>query len=75
MFSEHSAQIRLALYNIDGELVYQTMVAGVAGENDLLWQVENQVHTPVASGLYIYVLQVDDTKTHRSFTGKVAVIR
>jgi hypothetical protein len=49
----NSSQVHLALYKLVGELVYQTTLSGTAGENDLLWQVENQAHTPVASGLYM----------------------
>ena len=71
----HPGQVRLSVYNLVGEMVYQTTVEGTTGVNDLLWQVENQAHTPVASGLYIYILQVDDTKIRQNYTGKIAVIR
>jgi len=71
----HATQVNLSIYNIVGEMVYQTTLGETAGVNNLLWRVENQAHAPVASGLYIYVLQADDNKTHRNYTGKIAVIR
>jgi hypothetical protein len=71
----HNAQIHLVVYNLVGEMVYQTTVAGTDGENDLLWQVQNQSSSPVASGLYIYVIKIDDSKTHKTYSGKIAVIR
>lgn len=52
----------------------RTVFGEVAGVNDLMWRVENQVHTQVASGLYLYVVQVNDSKTPKNYHGKIAVL-
>ncbi len=68
------AQINLALYNLTGNLVYQTSEIGSAGLNTLLWKLENQSQNPVASGLYIYSIQTVSNGSVRKKIGKVVVI-
>jgi predicted outer membrane repeat protein len=69
-----TAQIQLALYTITGEQVYQTTVQGNPGLNNLLWPLENQRNQLVASGLYIYTLEVNDGFRMTKITGKVVVV-
>ena len=70
-----SAKVELSLYTLTGEKMYQVNVQGNAGVNSLVWKVQNGAHQSVASGLYIYVLDVDDGQNHQRTTGKIAVIR
>ena len=67
------SQIRLSLFSITGESVFQESTMGNMGINTLSWGLQNQAGSPVASGLYIFQLQADDGRGKRSQTGKVAV--
>ncbi len=69
-----SVQLRLAIYTVMGELVYQASVAGNPGLNTLEWPLENQMGSLVASGLYIYTLQANDGTGFKTRTGKIIVI-
>jgi hypothetical protein len=53
-----NAVIRLSLYTPTGELVYQAQIMGQAGSNSLMWFLKNRAGIPVASGLYIYLIQI-----------------
>ncbi len=70
-----NAQVHLTLYSLAGEEIYQTMVEGQVGLNSLLWNIQNSNNQAVASGLYVYLLQVDDGQTSESRTGNIAVLR
>ena len=72
---ESPAQIQLNLFAMTGEQVYQATAQGSQGANNLLWSLENQAQEPVASGLYIYVIQGTDAAGGWTKTGKVAVLR
>ncbi|HVZ79949.1 MAG TPA: kelch repeat-containing protein [bacterium] len=64
----------LTLVDISGEVVYTETLEGRTGENALLWDLENQWKTKVASGLYIFKLTAHDgTKTLQKI-GKLAVL-
>lgn len=69
------AQMTLSLLSISGEQVYATQVQGSQGLNTLLWEAENSAHQSVASGLYLYVLQVDDGTVKGNKTGKIVILR
>jgi hypothetical protein len=69
-----SAQIKLVLYSLLGEQVYQTTVQGEVGVNNLLWQVRNQSNNPVASGIYIFTIQAIDGEGVQNKVGKVLVL-
>jgi hypothetical protein len=71
---EKPAQIHLAIYSLAGELVYQATAQGSAGENTILWRLENSAGGQVASGLYIYRVVVNDGTSTRAQTGKIAVL-
>jgi sugar lactone lactonase YvrE len=71
---EHPAKVHLTLVNVMGERIFQDKFTGGAGENEYSWDLENQSGTQVASGLYIYTLNIDDGKGVKTFKGKVAVV-
>ncbi len=71
----HPASVRLSIYNLLGELIYQKTADGNSGSNDLVWSLENKSKQSVASGLYVYVLRIDDGGNQNQYTGKIAVIR
>ncbi len=68
------AQVHLSLYTLLGEQIYQSTIAGNAGLNNLLWQVQNQSGQAVASSLYLYALEVNNGSGSQRWTGKVVVI-
>ena len=67
--------ITLTLYSLSGEKVYSTDTQGTAGLNILVWNVTNSGNQPVASGLYIYVINLVDGFQPIRRLGKVVVIR
>ena len=72
---EQPAQVKLAMFALTGEQVYASTLSGGAGENTLLWDLENQAGSMVASGLYLYKVDINDGTASILKTGKVAVIR
>jgi hypothetical protein len=67
------SQIRLSLFSITGENIFQESTMGNMGINTITWGLQNQMGSSVASGLYIFQLQADDGASRRSQTGKVVV--
>jgi hypothetical protein len=63
-------EVKLSLFTILGEQVYRTEVKAMAKET-ITWDLQNEAGSGVASGLYIYVLELADGTRK---TGKVAVI-
>jgi hypothetical protein len=70
----HPAPIVLSLYTLAGERVYDTGMQGSAGLNTLVWNLANNQNQPVASGLYLFVLQTGDGSKTENQVGKVIVI-
>jgi hypothetical protein len=68
------AKIETTLLTMTGEKVYQDSTLGRVGDNSVLWNLENQAGGKVASGLYLYRIQVDDGVTKTTHKGKVAVL-
>jgi hypothetical protein len=66
--------IRLCLYTPTGELIYQTQVQGQPGTNSLQWLLQNRAGRAVASGLYLYVLQVTGPSGSTISKGQVVVL-
>jgi hypothetical protein len=69
-----ASKIQLNLFAITGELVYQTEISGQTGLNKITWNLVNQSDAPVASGLYLYVIQAGNGSQALQQTGKVVVI-
>ena len=61
-------QLKLAIYNLKGQLVYsQEGSMKASGPYELYWNGENQQKQAVAAGVYLYRLQSGD----KTFSGKV----
>jgi hypothetical protein len=69
-----ASHVQLALFNVTGEQVYKTEISANSGLDKILWTLENQSGSPVASGLYLYVLQATNGAQTFQKTGKVVVI-
>jgi len=67
-------EIQLRLFAVTGEKVYQTMFQGSTGKNNFDWLLEDQAGSSVASGLYVYSVQIQDGSATDQFTGKVVVV-
>ena len=71
---EKPASVSLVIYSLTGEVVYQASLQGSVGVNNMVWTLENQAHEMVASGLYLYVLQIDDGISRNTQSGKIVVL-
>ncbi|MGH7740345.1 MAG: NHL repeat-containing protein [bacterium] len=69
-----SGIIHLSLFSLTGELVYQADLPGQTGVNSLLWGLQNSSGAPVASGLYLYVIQVNGPSGESVQKGQVVVL-
>jgi hypothetical protein len=67
--------ITLSLYDMAGELVYQTTLQGGLGENVITWNLENLEGQQVASGLYLYQLNIAQGYSGTQPHGEIAVLR
>ena len=68
------AKLVLSILTLTGERVYSTQAQGNQGLNTLLWNVQNNAGSAVASGLYLYYLQVDDGIGPEVRHGKIVII-
>ncbi|HTC22271.1 MAG TPA: hypothetical protein VK859_15545, partial [bacterium] len=68
------SEVKLTLFSLSGEKVYQISIQGGNGLHRIPWNLTNQVNAPVASGLYIYLLETNDGVSALSQEGKVAVL-
>jgi hypothetical protein len=68
-----NASIQLNLYSLMGEEVFMDTIEGNSGLNTITWLLRNKAQAPVASGLYIYVIQVNDGYERVTKTGKVMI--
>ena len=66
--------ITLSLYDLAGELVYQTTIEGNTGANSLTWNLQNQTGQQVASGLYVFVLNIVQGFPGPAPHGKVLIL-
>jgi len=69
----YTASIQLNLYTIMGEEVYSDTIEGNAGMNTITWLLKNKAQSSVATGLYIYVIEVNNGYQINTKTGKVLV--
>jgi hypothetical protein len=70
-----TAKVDLEVFTVTGEGIYSIQVEGTSGMNTLTREVQNNARQGVASGLYLYVLRVDDGTTQETKVGKIAVIK
>jgi hypothetical protein len=69
----YNASIQLNLYTLMGEEVYSDTIEGNAGLNTITWLLKNKAQSAVATGLYIYAVQVNSGYEITTKTGKVLV--
>ena len=69
------AQVRLSLFALTGEQVYSAQAGGSQGLNTLVWNLQNNARQSTASGLYVYVLRVNDDSSQEMRVGKIVVLR
>jgi hypothetical protein len=67
------AIVQLALFNVAGEEVYQATLEGSVGENSFTWDLRNLSGSPVASGIYVYEIEIQDGSSAQAHKGKIAV--
>lgn len=68
------AQIQLILYTVSGEKVYEAKTTGTVGLNSFIWNLNNGAGADVASGLYLYAIEISAQSVHYRKTGKVIVL-
>jgi hypothetical protein len=69
-----AASIKISLLTLMGEQVDELSASGSQGLNTLTWALNNRYQETVASGLYFYVLRVDNGIGSSVQTGKVVVL-
>jgi hypothetical protein len=71
-----NARVTLTIFTVMGQQIYSTTVEGAQGVNSLIWDAKSQAKNGVASGIYIYTLQIQGSggKTITK-TGKIAILR
>jgi len=73
-----SADVTLRIYNVAGEMIYTERKNNAVGKMNewFVWDCKNQSELPVASGVYIYIIEAENSdgqKVRRS--GKIAVVK
>ena len=68
-FTELPARVRIRIFTINGDLVYDT--EEITTDGTYFWEGINQHKEKLASGLYIYLITTDNEKK----TGKIVIIR
>lgn len=73
---EKTADISLAIYNIQGQLV-KTLTSGekAAGSHQVRWNGADQQGVAVAGGVYIYKLQINDETQSAQIVRKMLLIK
>ncbi|MEK7399301.1 MAG: FlgD immunoglobulin-like domain containing protein, partial [Candidatus Poribacteria bacterium] len=69
-----SAEVKLKIYTITGELVYDFTKSNIA-QGILEWECKNDSGNKIASGIYIYVLSARIFQTEIRSHGKIAIKR
>ena len=68
-----NASVQLNLFTLMGEQVFSETINGNAGMNTITWLLRNKTQVPVATGLYIFTIQVNNGYETVTKTGKVLV--
>jgi hypothetical protein len=69
-----NASIQLNLYSLLGAEIFSDTIYGNAGMNNITWLLRNNAQANVASGIYIFKIQVNNGYTTVAKTGKVLVL-
>jgi hypothetical protein len=68
-----SATVQLSLYNLMGQQIFTETIEGNVGLNTMTWLVRNKAQEPVSSGIYIYMIKVNNGAETMTKVGKVLV--
>jgi hypothetical protein len=68
------ALVKLTLFSITGEKIFTTERQADAGNSSLIWNIQNNGGQVVASGLYIYLLNITGMGIDQTLSGKVLVL-
>lgn len=68
-----NAKTQLSLFSLTGEEVFAETIQGNSGLNVITWFLKNKAQSPVASGLYLFTLQVNNGSAVMTKTGKILV--
>jgi hypothetical protein len=68
------AHVELSLFTVTGEEVFTAQADEGLGASSLFWNLQNNTHQQVASGLYIYVLKVFGSGSEETRSGKILII-
>ena len=68
---DESKDASVIIYNMRGKEVWRKDISAIAGVNQLLWDLRNNIGLSVANGVYILKIITDD----KIITKKIAVIK
>jgi hypothetical protein len=68
-----AGKIILCVYDVAGECVDAVQVQGSVGVNNIPWAVKDQYGNALATGIYIYYVQIGDGSSGEKAIGKVFV--
>ncbi|HEY5039310.1 MAG TPA: S8 family serine peptidase, partial [bacterium] len=68
-------KVNLSVYNVAGEMVYAGYFPKPEGTSTILWALQNQSGSNLASGLYLYYIQAKSDSQVFQKMGKIALIR
>ena len=73
-----TADVTLKIYNVAGEVIYTEQKSNVIGRRNewFVWNCQNQAKLPVASGVYIYIIEAENSEGQEVCrSGKIAVVK
>ncbi|MBU1487835.1 T9SS type A sorting domain-containing protein, partial [bacterium] len=71
----NEGQITIKVFTLTGDLVYKESFFSQKGQRTRSWNLENNKGKSLATGLYIYSIEMDDGSTNKSVIKKLAIIR
>jgi hypothetical protein len=69
------AQVRISLYTLLGEKIDSNVLEAGTGSSQWVWNLDNSSGSQVASGLYLYIVEVGEGASLVLKTGKMVVLR
>ena len=69
------ATIKIKIYNLMGELIYESEPFESFGKNEYIWYLKNNAQKKVGPGIYIYKIEADNNERRIYKTGKMVVIK
>ncbi|MBC8235083.1 T9SS type A sorting domain-containing protein, partial [bacterium] len=73
-----TADVTLKIYSVAGEIIYVEQKVNAIGRRNewFVWDCKNQAKLPIASGVYIYIIEAENSDGQRvRRSGKIAVVR